>query len=50
MNWLEHHVLKQQQAMRPPALSGLPPLTPLELRSPLTPVDDDELMNPDDLG
>jgi type IV secretion system protein VirD4 len=50
MNWLEYPVLKQRQAMRPPALSSLPPLTPLELCSPLTPVDDDELMNPDDLG
>jgi type IV secretion system protein VirD4 len=33
MNWLEHPVLRERQAMRPPALSPLPPLTRLELRS-----------------
>jgi type IV secretion system protein VirD4 len=49
MNWLEHPVLRDRQAMRPPALSPLPQLTPLALRSPLTPTDDDELLNPDDL-
>ena len=50
MNWLEHPVLRQRQAMQPPAVSALPPLTPLELRSPLPPADaDDELMNPSDL-
>jgi hypothetical protein len=49
MNWLEHPILKQRQAMRPPALSGLPPLTPLVLRSPLTLADhDDEITNPGD--
>jgi type IV secretion system protein VirD4 len=47
MNWLEHSILKQRQAMRPPALSPLPPLTPIELRS-LHPVDVDDLMNPDE--
>jgi type IV secretion system protein VirD4 len=48
MNWLEHPVLRDRQAMRPPALSCLPPLTPIELRSSSTPNADDELMNPDD--
>lgn len=46
MNRLEHPLLKQRQAMRPPALSPLPPLTPLELRTLQTPASDD-LMNPD---
>jgi hypothetical protein len=51
MSWLKHPILRQRQAMRPPALSQLPPLTPIELRSPLIPSDaDDELLNPDDLG
>jgi type IV secretory pathway TraG/TraD family ATPase VirD4 len=50
MNWLEHPILRQRQAKQPPALSPLPPLTPIVLRSPLTPTDDDELMNPDDIG
>ena len=50
MNWLEHPVLRQRQAMRPPAVSALPPLTPITLRSPLTSTDaDDKLMNPGDL-
>ena len=49
MNWLEHPVLKQRQAKQPPALRPLPPLTPLALRSPLTPADtDDALTNPGD--
>src|SRR5215218_2535931 len=43
MNWLEHPVLRDRQAMRPPALSGLPPLTPIELRSAVAPADQDEL-------
>jgi hypothetical protein len=47
MNWLEHPVLRDRQAMRPPALSGLPQLTPIELRSAVAPVDQDELMNPE---
>jgi len=42
MNWLEHPVLRDRQAKAPP-------LTPLQLRSPLTSVDtDDALMNPGD--
>jgi type IV secretion system protein VirD4 len=49
MNWMEHQVLRDRQAMRPPALSDLPPLTPVELRSSNTPNADDELMNPDDI-
>jgi type IV secretion system protein VirD4 len=49
MNWMEHQVLRDRQAMRPPALSGLPPLTPVELHSSSTPNADDELMNPDDI-
>jgi type IV secretory pathway TraG/TraD family ATPase VirD4 len=49
MNWLEHPILRQRQAMQPPAVSALPPLTPLELRFPFTPADaDDDLMNPDE--
>jgi type IV secretion system protein VirD4 len=50
MNWLEHPILRDRQAMRPPALSPLPQLTPIALRSLHTPTDDDELLNPDDLG
>jgi type IV secretion system protein VirD4 len=50
MSWLKHPVLRQRQAMQAPKLSSLPPLTPLALRSALTPTeDDDELMNPDNL-
>jgi type IV secretion system protein VirD4 len=49
MNWLEHPLLRKRQAMRPPELSDLPPLTPIELRSALAPGnDDDTLMNPGD--
>jgi type IV secretory pathway TraG/TraD family ATPase VirD4 len=49
MNWLEHPVLRDREAKAPPELSALPPLTPLSLRSPLRPADDeDELMNPGD--
>jgi type IV secretory pathway TraG/TraD family ATPase VirD4 len=48
MNWLEHAVLRERQAKAPPQLSSLSPLTPLALRPPLTPTDDDELMNPGD--
>jgi type IV secretory pathway TraG/TraD family ATPase VirD4 len=43
MNWLEHPVLKQRQAKEPPALSPLPPLTPLTLRSPNTPAQGDRI-------
>jgi type IV secretory pathway TraG/TraD family ATPase VirD4 len=51
MSWLRRPILRQRHTMRPPELSELPPLTPLELRSPLTPGnEDDELLNPDDLG
>jgi hypothetical protein len=49
MNWLEHPVLRDRQARKPPTLSPLPPLTPIALRSPLNPGDaDDALMNPGD--
>jgi type IV secretion system protein VirD4 len=49
MNWLEHPILRERQAKEPPKLSPLPPLTPLQLRSPLTSGDaDDTLMNPSD--
>jgi type IV secretion system protein VirD4 len=49
MNWMERSILRERQAKKPPALSPLPPLPPIELRSPLTPVDDDDtLMNPGD--
>jgi type IV secretion system protein VirD4 len=49
MNWLEHPILRQRQAKKPPALSSLPPLTLIELRSLHTSTDDDdELMNPND--
>jgi hypothetical protein len=49
MSCLGHPVLRQRQAMPLPAVSPLPPLTPITLRSPLSPLDDDdELMNPDD--
>jgi type IV secretion system protein VirD4 len=49
MSWLGHPVLRKRQAKEPPVLSPLPPLTPLHLRSPLNPADDDdELMNPGD--
>jgi type IV secretion system protein VirD4 len=49
MNWLEHPVLRERQAKKPPALSPLPPLTPIELRSLLAPTNnDDELTNPGD--
>jgi type IV secretion system protein VirD4 len=49
MNWLEHPILRDRQAKSPPTLSALPPLTPIELRSPFTLADtDDTLMNPGD--
>jgi type IV secretion system protein VirD4 len=51
LSWLKHPILRRRHAMRPPELAELPPLTPIELRSPLTPGDeDDELLNPEDLG
>jgi type IV secretion system protein VirD4 len=49
MNWLEHPVLRDRQAKKPPTLSPLPMLTPLDFRSPLAPADtDDTLTNPGD--
>jgi type IV secretory pathway TraG/TraD family ATPase VirD4 len=49
MSWLEHPVLRQRQAMQPPPVKPLPPLTPVKLRSPFTASDvDDELLNPGD--
>ena len=51
MNWLEHPVLRDRQAKKPSQLSPLPPLTPIEIHSPLTSGNtDDDLMNPDDIG
>ena len=47
MNWLEHPVLRERQAIRPPQLQPLPPLTTIELRSPQTRASDD-LINPDE--
>jgi type IV secretory pathway TraG/TraD family ATPase VirD4 len=46
MNWLEHPILKQRQAMRPQQPQPLPPLTTIELRSLQAPASDD-LINPD---
>jgi type IV secretion system protein VirD4 len=34
MNWMEHPILKRRTAPPPPPVQPLPPLTPLELRSP----------------
>jgi type IV secretion system protein VirD4 len=49
MNWLEHPILRKRQGMTPPKLSPLPPLTPIDIRSPLaTTATDDGLMNPGD--
>jgi hypothetical protein len=49
MNWLEHPMLRERQAKQPPTLSALPPLTPIELRTPLIPAaKDDGLTNPGD--
>jgi type IV secretory pathway TraG/TraD family ATPase VirD4 len=49
MSWLEHPVLRERQSKKPPTLSPLPPLTPLDLRSARIPADaDDELTNPGD--
>ena len=47
MNWMEHPVLRERQAMRPPALTPLPPLTPIELRS-LQPSADVSFVDPDE--
>jgi type IV secretory pathway TraG/TraD family ATPase VirD4 len=46
MNWLEHPILKQRQALRPQQPQPLPPLTPIALRHRQTRVSDD-LINPD---
>jgi type IV secretory pathway TraG/TraD family ATPase VirD4 len=49
MNWLEHPILRKRHTMPPHALSPLPPLTLIEIRSPLTSGDaDDTFMNPGD--
>ena len=50
MNWLEHPILRERQAMPPPALRPLPMLTPIELRCANTPAgaDEDEPINPGD--
>jgi type IV secretory pathway TraG/TraD family ATPase VirD4 len=51
MNWREHTILRQRQAMRPPALHPLPMLTPIELRFLDTSADghDDDPINLGDL-
>jgi type IV secretion system protein VirD4 len=46
MNWREHAILRQRQAMRPHQPPPLPPLTPITLRS-LQPLASDDLINPD---
>ncbi len=49
MNWLEHPILRDRHGLRPPTLSPLPPLTPIDIRTPLTPSDTDgDLLNPGD--
>jgi len=49
MNWLEHPILREREAEKPPTLSPLPSLTPIELRMPLNPAGaDDTLTNPGD--
>jgi type IV secretion system protein VirD4 len=48
MNWMEHPLLRQREAMKPPVLAPLPPLTPIALRT-LQPVASDDLINPDAL-
>jgi hypothetical protein len=48
MNWMEHPVLRERQAKRPPALSPLPPLTPIALRRVQAVLPTDDLMNPDE--
>jgi type IV secretory pathway TraG/TraD family ATPase VirD4 len=46
MNWREHPILRDRQALRPQQPQPLPPLTPIELRSP-QPSAADDLINPD---
>ena len=49
MSWLKHPILRKRHAMKPPELSELPPLTPIELHSAREPADDDdEPWNPGD--
>jgi type IV secretion system protein VirD4 len=47
MNWREHAILRQRQAMWPPQPQPLPLLTPIELHS-LQPRVSDDLINPDE--
>jgi type IV secretory pathway TraG/TraD family ATPase VirD4 len=47
MNWREHPILRQRQALRPQQSLPLPPLTPIELRTPQSNASDD-LINPDE--
>jgi type IV secretion system protein VirD4 len=47
MNWREHPILRQRQALRPPQPPSLPPLAPIELRH-LQPCASDDLINPDE--
>jgi type IV secretion system protein VirD4 len=47
MNWREHPILRQRQALRPQQPPPLPPLTPIALRSLHTSASDD-LINPDE--
>jgi hypothetical protein len=47
MNWREHPILRQRQALRPQQPKPLPPLTPIELRN-LQPLVSDDLINPDE--
>ena len=49
MSWLNYPIFRQRQAMPPPDVSPLPPLTPVKFRSPLSSSDvEEELINPDD--
>jgi hypothetical protein len=48
MNWLEHAILRQRQALRPQQPPPLPPLTPIALCHLQTRTSDD-LINPDGL-
>ncbi len=48
MNWREHAILRQRQALRPQPPPPLPPLTPIALRTLNAPAADD-LINPDGL-
>jgi type IV secretory pathway TraG/TraD family ATPase VirD4 len=47
MNWREHPILRQRQALRPQQPHPLPPLTPIEVRNLQHPTSDD-LINPDE--